>query len=169
MSEDPKKYISCSFCGLARDQVNKIIAGPGCYICDECVYLCCEIVGSPEQRRQELRDKVDVYFKKLAKACEEDGDSSCAISIAGYHAARHVFGKDLDKAFKNDLENHPLPPWPWPPKSKPKAAATRPDASPFGIGSSLPVWMMAAVAGGGAVMASHVSRAIRKEEHERGK
>ena len=36
--------ISCSFCGKPRDQVHKVIAGPGVFICDECVDLCNEII-----------------------------------------------------------------------------------------------------------------------------
>ena len=35
----------CSFCGKSQDQVRKLIAGPTVYICDECVDLCCEIIG----------------------------------------------------------------------------------------------------------------------------
>jgi ATP-dependent protease Clp ATPase subunit len=38
----------CSFCGKSRDQVNKLVAGPGVYICDHCVTLCNEIIaGEP--------------------------------------------------------------------------------------------------------------------------
>ena len=49
----------CSFCGTSRDQVRKLIAGPTVFICDECVDLCCEIIGedsatavSAEQRKK---------------------------------------------------------------------------------------------------------------------
>src|SRR3954467_4009277 len=34
----------CSFCGSSQRQVKKLIAGPGVWICDECVHLCCEIM-----------------------------------------------------------------------------------------------------------------------------
>jgi len=40
-STDPLK---CSFCGKSQKQVIKLIAGPGVYICDECIELCVEIV-----------------------------------------------------------------------------------------------------------------------------
>jgi ClpX C4-type zinc finger len=40
--------LKCSFCGTGQRQVRKLIAGPGVYICDECVHLCCEI--SDEER-----------------------------------------------------------------------------------------------------------------------
>jgi ATP-dependent protease Clp, ATPase subunit len=36
--------ISCSFCGKTQDQVKKIVAGPGVYICNECIDLCKEII-----------------------------------------------------------------------------------------------------------------------------
>jgi ATP-dependent protease Clp ATPase subunit len=36
--------LTCSFCGKSQKQVKKLIAGPGVYICEECVYLCCEIL-----------------------------------------------------------------------------------------------------------------------------
>lgn len=37
-------HLKCSFCGKSQDQVRKLIAGPGVYICDECVELCNEIL-----------------------------------------------------------------------------------------------------------------------------
>jgi len=43
----PAKYdnhLKCSFCGKSQEQVRKLIAGPGVYICDECVELCNEIL-----------------------------------------------------------------------------------------------------------------------------
>ena len=36
--------LKCSFCGKSQKQVKKLIAGPGVYICDECIELCNEIV-----------------------------------------------------------------------------------------------------------------------------
>lgn len=40
--------LKCSFCGKSQDQVKKLIAGPGVYICDECVELCNEILDEEE-------------------------------------------------------------------------------------------------------------------------
>src|SRR5512147_116365 len=37
-------HLKCSFCGKSQEQVRKLIAGPGVYICDECVELCNEIL-----------------------------------------------------------------------------------------------------------------------------
>lgn len=39
------KLLSCSFCGKSQKQVVKLIAGPGVYICDECIALCVEIIA----------------------------------------------------------------------------------------------------------------------------
>lgn len=44
MSEIEEKNISCSFCGKTSDEVNRLIAGPNVYICDECVKLCNDII-----------------------------------------------------------------------------------------------------------------------------
>ncbi|HWO92543.1 MAG TPA: ClpX C4-type zinc finger protein, partial [Methylomirabilota bacterium] len=36
----------CSFCGKSRDEVKKLVAGPGVFICDRCVLLCAEIMDA---------------------------------------------------------------------------------------------------------------------------
>ncbi|KRL65750.1 MAG: ATP-dependent Clp protease ATP-binding subunit ClpX [Lactobacillus sp.] len=49
--------ITCSFCGKTQDQVKKIVAGPGVYICNECIDLCKEIIDeelAPEKTSQDL-------------------------------------------------------------------------------------------------------------------
>ncbi|MGN1284514.1 MAG: ClpX C4-type zinc finger protein, partial [Candidatus Limosilactobacillus intestinavium] len=55
MFEDTtEQNVHCSFCGKSQDEVKKIVAGPGVYICNECVDLCQEII------KQELaEDKVN--------------------------------------------------------------------------------------------------------------
>lgn len=45
-NNDDSMNVSCSFCGKSQDQVNKIIAGPGVYICDECIDLSKEIIDN---------------------------------------------------------------------------------------------------------------------------
>ena len=42
---DEKKIVRCSFCGKHQDQVQRLIAGPSAYICNECVQLCMGIIG----------------------------------------------------------------------------------------------------------------------------
>jgi ATP-dependent Clp protease ATP-binding subunit ClpX len=45
VKNDDKKQLKCSFCGKTQDQVRRLIAGPGVYICDECIELCSEIIS----------------------------------------------------------------------------------------------------------------------------
>ena len=42
-NKDDNNKIRCSFCGKTQDQVRRIVAGPGAYICNECVLICQEI------------------------------------------------------------------------------------------------------------------------------
>ncbi|GAA5344876.1 ATP-dependent Clp protease ATP-binding subunit ClpX [Planifilum fimeticola] len=69
---EEKGQLKCSFCGKSQDQVRKLVAGPGVYICDECIELCNEIVeeelGGEEDidlnnlpKPQEIRDILDQY------------------------------------------------------------------------------------------------------------
>ncbi|GGJ25890.1 ATP-dependent protease ATP-binding subunit ClpX [Paenibacillus hunanensis] len=69
---DEKGQLKCSFCGKSQDQVRKLVAGPGVYICDECIELCTEIVeeelGHEEEldlkdipKPQEIRSILDQY------------------------------------------------------------------------------------------------------------
>ena len=50
---DEKKSVRCSFCGKHQDQVARIIAGPGAYICNECVQLCMDILGEGAAHQEE--------------------------------------------------------------------------------------------------------------------
>ena len=43
---DIPKNVRCSFCGKSQESVRKIVAGPGVYICDECVDLCTSIIDA---------------------------------------------------------------------------------------------------------------------------
>ncbi|HZL05807.1 MAG TPA: ATP-dependent Clp protease ATP-binding subunit ClpX, partial [Coriobacteriia bacterium] len=56
---DSHEQLTCSFCGKPQHQVHKLIAGPGVYICDECVELCNEIVDE-EQEQQEEHEAIAV-------------------------------------------------------------------------------------------------------------
>ena len=61
---DGGDLLKCSFCGKSQKQVKKLIAGPGVYICDECIDLCNEII------EEELSDSTDVSFGELPKPRE---------------------------------------------------------------------------------------------------
>jgi ATP-dependent Clp protease ATP-binding subunit ClpX len=45
-----RPYWRCSFCGKAKDKVRRLVAGPGVFICDQCVHLCNQVLQSDEQR-----------------------------------------------------------------------------------------------------------------------
>lgn len=61
---DEKGQPKCSFCGKAQDQVKKLIAGPGVYICDECIELCNEII------EEELGEEADIELCNIPKPKE---------------------------------------------------------------------------------------------------
>ena len=46
--------IKCSFCGKRQDQVQKLVAGPGVYICNECIMLCHEIISEDLGEKREF-------------------------------------------------------------------------------------------------------------------
>jgi len=61
---DEKGHLKCSFCGKTQDQVRKLVAGPGVYICDECIELCTEIV------EEELGHEEEFDLKEIPKPAD---------------------------------------------------------------------------------------------------
>ncbi len=61
---DDKGQLKCSFCGKLQDQVKKLVAGPGVYICDECIELCNEII------EEELSEDLGMEMGELPKPRE---------------------------------------------------------------------------------------------------
>jgi len=61
---EEKGQLKCSFCGKGQDQVRKLVAGPGVYICDECIELCTEIVD------EELGTEEEVEINEIPKPKE---------------------------------------------------------------------------------------------------
>ncbi|MBY6275032.1 ATP-dependent Clp protease ATP-binding subunit ClpX [Symbiobacterium thermophilum] len=61
---EDKGQLKCSFCGKYQDQVKRLVAGPGVYICDECIELCNEII------EEELSEEVDFELKDVPKPAE---------------------------------------------------------------------------------------------------
>ena len=51
---DENKHLKCSFCGKPQSQVNRLVAGPGVYICDDCIQVCQEILKEnyPEEHAE---------------------------------------------------------------------------------------------------------------------
>lgn len=62
---EDKKQLKCSFCGKSQEQVKRLIAGPGVYICDECIELCSEII-----EEEIVEKKSGVVLEKLPKPAE---------------------------------------------------------------------------------------------------
>ncbi len=61
---DGGELLKCSFCGKSQKQVKKLIAGPGVYICDECIDLCNEII------EEEFSSSEEITFTELPKPSE---------------------------------------------------------------------------------------------------
>nr|WP_213818923.1 ATP-dependent Clp protease ATP-binding subunit ClpX [Garciella nitratireducens] len=61
---DEKKQLKCSFCGKSQEQVKRLVAGPGVYICDECIELCQEII------QEEFEENFDTKFNEIPKPKE---------------------------------------------------------------------------------------------------
>ncbi|ADL12046.1 ATP-dependent Clp protease ATP-binding subunit ClpX [Acetohalobium arabaticum] len=57
--DEEEGQLKCSFCGKVQEQVQKLVAGPGVYICDECIELCNEII------EEELNEEMDVGFNNV--------------------------------------------------------------------------------------------------------
>jgi len=62
--DDELELLKCSFCGKNQKQVKKLIAGPGVYICDECIDLCNEIID------EELAEEIEFSMEELPKPKE---------------------------------------------------------------------------------------------------
>ena len=58
--------VSCSFCGKPQDDVEKIVAGPGVFICNECVDLCVQIIRPPTETDSET------FFTALAQRNDDE-------------------------------------------------------------------------------------------------
>lgn len=61
---EDKHQLRCSFCGKTQEQVRKLVAGPGVYICDECIELCNEIID------EELEGEVEIGLRDVPKPKE---------------------------------------------------------------------------------------------------
>lgn len=97
---DERKPVRCSFCGKHQEQVARIIAGPGAYICNECVHLCMSILDDTQPSSEqscpdmpeviptprEIRDILDQYIIGQESA-------KITLSVAVYnHYKRIYFG-----------------------------------------------------------------------------
>ena len=94
---DGTDTIKCSFCGKSQKQVRKLIAGPGVYICDECVELCNEMLGEEEVKRQELSLKElprpKEIYEFLNNYIVRQDQAKKVLSVAVYNHYKRIFKK----------------------------------------------------------------------------
>jgi hypothetical protein len=65
-SEKRRRYTRCSFCGKSPDQVRKLVAGPGVYICDQCIQLCNEVLEEDRKAGPPLHNAGGQVWKSTA-------------------------------------------------------------------------------------------------------
>ena len=97
---DDKKQLKCSFCGKNQDQVRRLIAGPGVYICDECIELCSEIIAD------EFEESLQLDVSSLPKPAEiknyldqyviGQDSSKKSLSVAVYNHYKRINSNESD-------------------------------------------------------------------------
>ena len=106
-NNDENTNISCSFCGKSQDQVNKIIAGPGVYICDECINLSKEIIDNEyiSQRTADFDDipKPKEIYQVLNDYVIGQEEAKRTLSVAVYNHYKRV-NHVLDAKNEEDIQ-----------------------------------------------------------------
>ena len=105
-NKDNNQELKCSFCGKSQKQVIKLIAGPGVYICDECIELCVEII---EEEKVEKLETTNEEFLPLPKEINQSlnefivgqEEAKKTLSVAVYNHYKRIYkGEQID----SDLE-----------------------------------------------------------------
>jgi ATP-dependent Clp protease ATP-binding subunit ClpX len=99
---DSTDLLKCSFCGKTQKQVAQLIAGPGVYICDECVELCNEIIDERMAEAGQNSDEVIDFDlpkpKEIAAFLDEyvigQDTAKRALSVAVYNHYKRVRARD---------------------------------------------------------------------------
>ena len=110
---DDKRAIRCSFCGKHQDQVTKIIAGPGAYICNECVHLCMEILDNMEPPEDQVAGDIPDVIptpREIKTYLDEyvigQDAAKTALSVAVYNHYKRIYfggGDDVELQKSNIL------------------------------------------------------------------
>ena len=107
-NDEQNEEIRCSFCGKSRDEVNKLIAGPGVYICDECVKICDEILAESavmthaDFSQENILKPADIKSVLDEYVIGQD-EAKKALSVAVYNHYKRINHID-DAASDNDVE-----------------------------------------------------------------
>ena len=107
---DEKKSVRCSFCGKPQSLVNRLVAGNGVYICDECVRLCMSIIDEGYQPESVSTAQVTLRRDQLPKPAEMRATlddyiigqdrAKVVLSVAVYNHYKRILRGDQD----NDVE-----------------------------------------------------------------
>lgn len=100
--DDKEKKVRCSFCGKTQDQVERLISGPGVYICDTCVELCMDIVEGIPTKQKAITPKP---AKKLPKPMEIK--KALDEYVIGQDAAKQVLSVAVYNHYKRIYLNSP--------------------------------------------------------------
>ncbi|MHB1324810.1 MAG: ATP-dependent Clp protease ATP-binding subunit ClpX [Thermoleophilia bacterium] len=99
-STEGNEQLLCSFCGKSQRQVKKLIAGPGVYICDECIDLCNEIIDeeltAPVSLDLEHLPKPTDIYEALAEYVVGQEDAKRTLAVAVYNHYKRVQMASLD-------------------------------------------------------------------------
>ena len=102
---DENKQLKCSFCGKPQNQVKRLVAGPGVYICDECIELCLDIISEDLDK---VRDepafnakfellKPKEIFALLSEYVIGQESAKKSLSVAVYNHYKRINSKKIDK------------------------------------------------------------------------
>lgn len=110
---DNPKNVRCSFCGKSQDSVKKIVAGPGVFICDECVDLCTSIIEAEKYEEYELGytlndlDKIP-NPKEIKKILDDyvigQDEAKRTLSVAVYNHYKRIAHEESNEKDKDDVE-----------------------------------------------------------------
>lgn len=111
-NSDTIKNVYCSFCGKPQDSVRKIIAGPGVYICNECVDLCNNILEegyTDDEERYTLGDENKIPSPKEIKQVLDDyvigqEEAKKILSVAVYNHYKRISHEESIKNKDDDVE-----------------------------------------------------------------